>query len=177
MRITIDGLDPWGRRCGNVRRGERNGEAGLTYVELIVACAVLVVLVAVALPLKTWDEKRRREVVLRDELETMRAAIDKYKEYSDKALIIQKDVDQMGYPRDLEELVEGVEITDPESPESKKLILLQRIPVDPFTGEATWGLRSYQDDFDADSWGGENVYDVYSLSELRALDGSYYKDW
>lgn len=152
-------------------------QAGLTALELIVACAVLVVLVAIALPLKTWDDKRRREVVLRDDLAMIRAAIDKYKEYSDKALIIQKDVDQMGYPRDLEELVEGVEISDPEDTETKKLILLQRIPEDPFTGEAVWGLRSYQDDFDADSWGGENVYDVYSLSELRALDGSYYKDW
>ena len=71
----------------------------------------------------------------------------------------------------------GVEISDPESPESKKVAFLQRIPVDPMTGEAEWGKRSYQDDWDSDSWGGENVYDVYSLSEVRALDGSYYKDW
>ena len=79
--------------------------------------------------------------------------------------------------RDLESLVEGVDIGDPESIESRTVTFLQRIPIDPFTEEAEWGLRSYQDDFDSKNWGGENVYDVYSLSELRALDGTYYKEW
>jgi general secretion pathway protein G len=95
----------------------------------------------------------------------------------DEGMIQQKDVDQRGYPRDLDELVEGVDVSDPTTGESHKMRFLHRIPEDPFTGEPEWGLRSYQDDWDATSWGGENVWDIYSLSELRALDGTYYKDW
>ncbi len=95
----------------------------------------------------------------------MRVAIDLYKKYSDEGLIQQSDVEQLGYPRSLDELSEGVEVGDPQSPERKRLKFLPRIPVDPFLGEARWGQRSYQDDWDSRSWGGENVYDVYSLSE------------
>lgn len=146
-------------------------------MELLAAAGILLILAATAMPLARWDEKRRREAQLRFALETMRGAIDRYKEYVDKGLIVQSDVDQMGYPRDLDELVEGVEVGDPESPESETIRFLRRIPVDPFTGEAEWGLRSYQDDWDSRSWGGENVYDVYSLSDIRALDGTYYRDW
>jgi general secretion pathway protein G len=157
----------------------RNGgrQRGLTVVELIAAAGILLILAATALPLARWDEKRRREAQLRMSLETLRTAIDRYKEYADRGLIVQEDVEQMGYPLELDELVDGVEIGDPESAEPKTLRFLTRIPVDPFTEQAEWGLRSYQDDWDSTSWGGENVYDVYSLSELRALDGTYYKDW
>lgn len=150
---------------------------GLTYIELLVAMTVLAVLATVALPLARWDQKRRDEARLKITLQMMRDAIDKYKEYSDQGLIIQSDVDQKGYPMELEELVEGVEIGDPESPESQEIKFLQRIPVDPMTGEFEWGMRSYQDDWDSDSWGRENLYDVYSLSDRRALDGTYYRDW
>ena len=153
------------------------GERGLTVVELIAAAGILLILAATAMPLARWDEKRRREGQLRMSLETIRTAIDRYKDYVDRGLIIQEDVDQMGYPLELDELVDGVEIGDPESAEPKTIRFLTRLPVDPFTGEAEWGLRSYQDDWDSKSWGGENVYDVYSLSELRALDGTFYKDW
>ena len=135
------------------------------------------VLATVALPLARWDQKRRDEARLKITLQMMRDAIDKYKEYSDQGLIIQSDVEQKGYPLDLEELVDGVEIGDPESPEAQKIKFLQRIPVDPMTGEPEWGMRSYQDDWDSDSWGRENLYDVYSLSDRRALDGTYYRDW
>jgi general secretion pathway protein G len=152
-------------------------QRGVTYIEMLVAMAVLAVLVAVALPLARWDQKRRDEVRLKVTLRMMRDAVDKYKEYADQGLIIQQDVEQRGYPTDLDELVEGVEVGAADSPDAKKIRFLQRIPVDPMTGEATWGKRSYQDDFDSDSWGGENVYDVYSLSDRRALDGSYYRDW
>jgi general secretion pathway protein G len=86
-------------------------------------------------------------------------------------------VDQRGYPRDLDELVEGVDVVDPATGEQHKMRFLQKVPEDPFTGEAEWGLRSYQDDWDSTSWGGENVWDIYSLSEGKALDGTYYKDW
>jgi general secretion pathway protein G len=138
---------------------------------------VLAILATVALPLARWDQKRRDEARLRTSLRIMRGAIDKYKEYTDEGLIIQTDVEQKGYPLTMEELIEGVDVGDPESPESKKIKFLQRIPVDPMTGEVEWGLRSYQDDWDSDSWGGENVYDVYSLSDRRALNGTYYRDW
>jgi len=163
---------------------QREGQSGLTTVELLSALAVLMVLVSVAIPLARWDEKRRREVELRAELRMLREAIDEYKKAADLGRIKQEDVDQKGvptdpgfYPTDLDELVEGVDVIDPASGIPHKVSYLQRIPVDPFTGEAEWGKRSYQDDWDATSWGRENVYDVYSLSDGKALDGTYYKDW
>lgn len=151
--------------------------SGFTIVELMVAFVLLLVLSSLALPTYRWDEKRRREAHLKARLAEMRRAIDQYKKYSDEGLIVQSDVEQMGYPLTLEEMVEGVEVGDPQSPDSQTIVFLQRIPPDPFTGEAEWGMRSYQDDWDADSWGGENVYDVYSLSEMRALNDTYYRDW
>lgn len=152
-------------------------QRGLTYIELIVAVAVLLVVSSAVIPLARWDEKRRREVELRGTLLMMREAIDLYKKYSDQGMIVQKDVEQMGYPMDLDELVEGVEVGEPESPERKKIQFLRALPVDPITGEAEWGKRSYQDDWDSDSWGSENLYDVYSLAPGRALDGTSYRDW
>jgi general secretion pathway protein G len=152
-------------------------QRGLTTVELLAALGVLLVLASIAIPLKRWDEKRRREDYLRMTLQSVRDAIDQYKKMVDEGRIQQKDVDQRGYPRDLEELVEGVDVVDPASGEQHKMRFLHRIPEDPFTGEAEWGLRSYQDDWDSTSWGGENVWDIYSLSEGKALDGTYYKDW
>ncbi|HKQ62128.1 MAG TPA: prepilin-type N-terminal cleavage/methylation domain-containing protein [Candidatus Polarisedimenticolaceae bacterium] len=155
----------------------RGDSRGFTYVELMVTVAVLAVLASAIIPLKHWDEKRRREAWLRSDLVMMREAIDRYKKYCDEGMIQQTDVDQRGYPRTLEELVEGVVVGDPESPDAQKIQFLQRIPIDPFTEKPEWGLRSYQDDWDSRSWGGENVYDVYSLSDIRALDGTYYRDW
>ena len=151
--------------------------AGFSYIEVLVACLVLAVLASAAIPLARWDEKRRREVQLKVYLKQMRNSIDQYKKYADEGLIIPSDIDQKGYPRTLDELVEGVDVSDPNTPETKTVQFLYRIPVDPFTEEPDWGLRSYQDDFDGDNWGGENVYDVYSLSRLVALDGTYYSDW
>jgi len=155
----------------------RTAQRGFSYIELLVALTILMILASAAVPVAHWDEKRRRENRLRITLQTMRDAIDEYKKYCDEGLIIQEDVDQLGYPPSLEELVDGVEVGDPQSPESRTIRFLQRIPVDPFTGDAEWGLRSYQDDWDSDQWGGENVWDVYSLSTQRALDGTYYRDW
>jgi general secretion pathway protein G len=155
----------------------KKSERGFSYLELLVAMIVLMVLASAAIPLARWDQKRRYEKRLKVSLMLLRHAIDQYKEYTDAGLIIQTDLEQMGYPLTLEELVEGIEAGDPESPESTTIKFLYRIPENPFTGEAEWGLRSYQDDWDSDSWGGENIYDVYSLYMGKALDGSYYNEW
>ncbi len=155
----------------------RRRQSGLTTVELLAALGILVALVSAAVPLKRWDEKRRREAELRVDLRMMREAVDQYKKAVDEGKITQTDVDQRGYPLDLDELVEGIDVVNPTTGLSTKVRYLQSIPIDPFTEEAEWGKRSYQDDWDADSWGGENVYDVYSLFEGKALDGTYYKDW
>jgi len=152
-------------------------QAGFSYIEVLVASLVLAVLATAAIPIARWDEKRSREKQLKVYLTMMRSAIDQYKKYADEGLIIPSDIDQQGYPLTLEELVDGVDVSDPNTPESRTVQFLYRIPVDPLTEEPVWGLRSYQDDFDSDNWGGENVYDVYSLATMVALDGTYYSDW
>src|SRR5512137_1712867 len=117
--------------------GERR-QRGLTYIELLTAIAVIMVLATAVIPLARWDEKRRREEHLRGTLVMMRGAIDQYHKYAEAGLIQQTDVEQMFYPRTLEELVDGVEVADPTSPNAKKIQFLKRIPPDPFTGEAEW---------------------------------------
>ncbi len=146
---------------------------GYTMVELVVVCAVLVILAAVALPTAKHSIKRGKEIELRQALRQMRNAIDEFKRYSDAGLIaVELGTD--GYPSELEILVEGIEVV---GQIDKSVRFLRRIPVDPMTGEAEWGLRSFQDDFDSDSWGGENVFDVYSLSEGVGLDAVPYQEW
>ena len=167
------------------RTRHRFSERGFSYIELLVAAAVLLVLAGTMIPVARWDQKRRMEGRLHVQLQTMRDAIDQYNKYMAEGLIQSTDVEQCALPIDpstcfpltLDDLVDGVDVGDPQSPNSKIVKFLQRIPIDPFTGEADWGKRSYQDDWDAKSWGGENVYDVYSLSDMRALDGTYYADW
>ena len=154
-----------------------SGQRGFSYVEMIAAAAILAVLAAAAVPLMHWDQKRRMEARLKISLQQMRDAIDQYKKYADQGLLIQSDVEQLGYPKTLDELVEGIDVGDPESTDAKTVKFLQRIPEDPFTGTEEWGMRSYQDDWDSTTWGGENVWDVYSLSPGKALDGSYYREW
>lgn len=152
-------------------------QKGLTFIELVVAISILLIIATAVIPMVQVAVKRQREVDLKRALTQMRKAIDQYKLYADQGFIMLEDVEQEGYPPDLETLVEGVEVGGPETPFPKTVKFLRKIPVDPMMGEATWGLRSYQDDFDSTSWGGENVYDVYSLSWDQALDGTYYKDW
>jgi general secretion pathway protein G len=135
--------------------------------------ALMVTLASVTLPVVKFTARRTKEMELRAALRQMRAAIDEHKRFSDLGLI-PVDLGSDGYPTELEVLVEGVEIV---GQVDKKHKFLRRIPVDPMTGEAEWGLRSYQDEPDSTSWGGENVYDVYSLSGGVGLNGIPYSQW
>ncbi len=156
-----------------MRRGRpirKKGERGLTLVELIVTVAILAILAAGAAPIARFKVKRDKERELRYDLWTMRDAIDHYKDAADKGAF-QTKVDSQNYPPDLETLVNGVDV------QSKKVKFLRRIPVDPMTGKAEWGMRSMQDDPTSDSYGGQSVFDVYSKSQGIALDGTKYSDW
>ncbi len=134
--------------------------------------ALLAVLASVALPTGRFMLKRERESELRLYLRQMRTAIDDHKRLADQGMI-QVELGTEGYPKTLEDLVEGISMVGQQT----KRKFLRRIPIDPMTGKAEWGQRSYQDSSDSTSWGGQNVYDVYSLSEGTALDGTKYKDW
>ena len=147
-------------------------QKGFTLSELVMVVALIAILSTMVLPVAKFTVKRRKETELRLALRQMRTAIDEYKRLSDQGMIPVK-IGGEGYPEELEELVEGVELVGQET----KRKFLRRIPMDPMTKEVEWGLRSYQDDWDSTSWGGENVYDVYTLSESVALDGTEYKDW
>lgn len=146
---------------------------GYTLAELVMVIAILGILAGVALPTARFTVKRSKEATLRSHLRIMRNAIDEYKRFSDSGLI-PIELGTEGYPQELETLVEGVELV---GQIDKTMRFMRRIPVDPMTGEAEWGMRSFQDDWDADSWGGENVYDVYSLSGGTGLNGVPYAEW
>lgn len=153
--------------------GRADAQRGFTLVEMIAAITILLLLTSMALPLARVQVQREREVELRRDLREMRDAIDRYKYFSDTGLIPMK-VGSFGYPPDLETLVKGVPV---KGAATAKYKFLRKIPVDPMTGQADWGLRSMQDDPDSRSWSGENVFDVYSKSQGTALDGSSYADW
>jgi general secretion pathway protein G len=150
---------------------------GYTFVELLVVSAILLVIASAALPLARVTVQRQKEGELRRALREMRTALDKFKDAVDAGVIAAQDVGggSEGYPADLDVLVEGVRPVNDAS--GRKLKFLRRIPIDPMTGKAEWGKRAYQDDPDSTSWGGQNVYDVYSLAEGTALDGTKYRDW
>ena len=153
------------------RRVYRSREAGVTLLELIIACSILLILSTAAMPLVRITIVRSRESELRRDLREMRNAIDHYKDMADTAAF-QTEVTSNGYPPDLDTLVKGVVVAG-----NKRVRFLRRIPVDPMTGQADWGMRSVQDDPDSTSWGGGNVFDVFSKSQGTALDGTKYADW
>jgi general secretion pathway protein G len=157
-------------RCQEIKSRRRKSCGGFTLIELIVATAILTILTTMALPLARMTIKREKERELRYDLWQLRDSIDRYKDAADRQAF-QIKVGSEGYPPDLETLVNGVDVG------GKKLKFLRKIPVDPMTGKAEWGLRSMQDDPTADSWGGQNVFDVYTKSEGTALDGTKYKEW
>lgn len=151
-------------------QSQHKREAGLTLVELIVTVAILAILASAAVPVARFQVKRQKERELRYDLWQMRSAIDAYKDAADRGAF-QVKLDSFGYPPDLQTLVDGVDV------HGKKVRFLRKIPVDPMTNSTDWGLRSMQDDPDSDSWGGQNVFDVFSKSDGTALDGTKYKDW
>ncbi len=168
----------------------RADRRGFTLVEMLVTLTVLAILASAIVPIAKTAIRRDKELELRRDLRQLREAIDAYKKLADEKRIETED-DSEGYPPDLETLVNGVEVqeTGQEEPGAagqgresaggkKKLVrFLRRIPRDPMTGSAEWGLRSYQDDRDSDVWGEENVYDVYSKSRAKAMDGTRYNEW
>jgi len=136
-------------------------------------CACLLILTAMIVPVTRFGLVRQRELELKTALRTMRTAIDDYKRLSDQGLI-PIDLGTEGYPKSLDVLAEGVDLV---GQVKKKRRFLRKIPTDPMTRKAEWGLRSYQDEPDSRSWGRQNVYDVFSLSDGVGLDKTSYKDW
>ena len=155
------------------RQRARLAAAGMTLLELIVACSILMILAAVATPLARVTIMHRREETLRYDLRRMRDAIYRYKDDSDKGLI-QVQAGTEGYPPDLETLVNGVKLA---GASDKRIHFLRRIPIDPMTGKKDWGMRSVQDDPDTTSWGGQDVFDVFTKSTGTALNGQKYSEW
>ena len=152
-------------------------EHGFSFVELLVVTTLLLILASAAMPMARVTMQRQREAELRRALREMRTAIDKFKDAADMGQIgaTELKAGAENYPEDLEILVEGVNATGDAS--GRKLKFLRRIPIDPMTNSTDWGKRSYQDRPDATSWGGQNVFDVYTKSTGTALDGTKYRDW
>jgi len=156
---------------GICRARRTAGQSGVTLLEMIVVITILLILMGAAAPVMRVSVIRGRETDLKRALWEMRNAIDRYKDAADKNQF-QIKLGTEGYPPDLDTLVNGVEIAG-----GKKLRFLRHIPVDPMTGNTDWGLRSMQDDPQSDSWGGQNVFDVYTKSTGTGLNGIKYKDW
>lgn len=149
-------------------------QKGLTYLEVMITIAILLILAGLAMPVARNTIKRQKELELKAALREMRNAIDMYKKYSDSGQIPIEGVEGEGFPPDLETLVEGVSLA---GTIDKKIRFLRRIPKDPMTNTHEWGLRSLQDDPNSLSWGRENVFDVYTTSEAKGLDGTVYNTW
>jgi general secretion pathway protein G len=153
----------------------RQRQKGLTLVELIVAFTVMLILTTMAVPLARSRVRVERERDLRYALKTIYTAIDKYKDNCDAGFFGPMKVGTNCYPETLEQLVEGVKVAN--SPDGKVMRFLRSIPRDPFTNKTEWGMRSDQDDPKSTSWGGQNVFAVYSKTQARASDGTPYAEW
>ncbi len=152
-------------------------QRGFTFVELLVVTTIVLILASAIQPLARITIQRTREAELRRVLRDLRTAIDKFKDAADNGQIPTTELkaNSEGYPPDLQALVDGVSVANDAT--GRKLKFLRRVPVDPTTGDAEWGLRAYQDKPDSTSWSGQNVYDVYSKNQSTGLDGTKYRDW
>ena len=164
-----------------IRRRRGYSQAGLTLLELILTCGILLILSSVALPIARYAVVREKETILRHNLDEIRDAIDRYKDAADHQAI-RVEVGTEGYPPDLQTLVTGVKLGNSignslGNSGDKKIVFLRKIPIDPMTGRADWGLRAVQDDPDSRQWSGKDVFDVYSKSTATAMDGTKYSDW
>jgi general secretion pathway protein G len=173
VRAMVRDTSYRGRIGGRILRRPFPSATGMTLLELIIACAILLILSSAALPIAKYSIIRQKEAELRRDLLEMKDAIDRYKDAADHNQI-RVEMGSEGYPPDLETLVQGVQLG---TVSDRKIRFLRKIPVDPMTGRAEWGLRAVQDDADSTSWGGKNVFDVYSKSTGTALDGTKYADW
>lgn len=153
----------------------RRNSRGLTLVELIVAFTILALLTAMSVPMARYKVRREKEKELRWALREIRMAIDKYKDYADQGQLGSVKIGTEGYPEKLETLAEGVKLA--QSADGKKIRFLRRIPRDPMTNSLEWGLRAVQDDPKSMSWGGQNVFDVYTKTMEKASDGTPYAEW
>lgn len=158
----------------------RHATLGFTLIEILVSLAIVAVMASVASPLLQVTVQRQKEQVLREQLRELRHAIDAYKKATDEGRI-KKSADASGYPPNLQVLVEGEE--DQKDTKRKKLKFLRRIPIDPTlpkvrNNEASqgWGLRSFDSSADQPRYV-QDVYDVYSLSTAKGLNGVPYAQW
>jgi general secretion pathway protein G len=167
-----------GEQSSGLQR-RRKAQAGFTLIELIVAFTILLVLTSMAVPMTRYQIRRQREKALRDDLVEMRRAIDRYKDLCDDGKIQSTGNEAYCYPPTLEILVDGVQMNNKISGlgQSSKMHLLRRIPKDPMTGDTDWGKRSMQDEPTSNSWGGQNVFDVFSKTMDKASDGTPYSEW
>lgn len=152
----------------------RRSQRGMTIVELIVSFTILLTLTTMAVPLARYKVRRDREKELRYSLRELRTAIDKYKDLCDYGKIPPGKIGTNCYPESLDVLVEGVKQT---GTVDTKMKFLRRLPKDPFTNSSDWGKRSDQDDPKSMSWGGQNVFDVFTKSTERGRDGVPYAEW
>jgi len=152
----------------------KSRQRGFSLIEVIVAFSILLTLTAMSVPLARYKVRRDKERELHHALVEIRTAIDKYKDAADKGEIGPLKIETEGYPETLEMLVEGVKKS---GQVDKKYKFLRRIPKDPLTNSTDWGKRSWQDDPKSTSWGGQNVFDVFSKSTERTRDGSTYSEW
>ena len=175
--MTRAGLARFVRRVEHAGRDAAAPQGGYTFVEILVVTAVVMVLASAVMPLTQVTVQRQREAELRRSLREIRTAIDRFKDAVDTGQIATTSLEpgNEGYPPDLETLVEGIEAAGDAS--GRQLKFLRRIPIDPMTRSTDWGLRAHQDQPDSTSWGGQNVFDVYTKSAGTALDGTTYRDW
>src|SRR5215475_14350985 len=159
-------------RTKHTTNTNRRSESGMTLIELVIACGILVILAGAALPIARRSIRYQQEAELRHELQIMRDAIDRYKDYADKNLI-RTEIGNENYPPDMETLVKGVNVGTAD----KKVRFLREIPMDPMTKQKDWNFRCVSDDPDSHSWCGKNIFDVYSNSHATGTDGRPYTEW